>query len=52
VLSTAPPEVVAQLFLTQALGLCTTGSFQPDLLRSRRFRRLLDRQLRSLLGED
>lgn len=47
----APPQVVAQLFLTLTLGLCTTGSFRPDLLRSWRFRSLLDRQLRLLLGE-
>jgi AcrR family transcriptional regulator len=45
------PLVVAELFLTQALGLCSTSSFQPDLLRSRRFRRLLDEQLGMLLGE-
>ena len=45
------PRAVAQLFLTQALGLCTTGAFQPDVLRNRRVVALFDRHLAALLGE-
>lgn len=45
------PRSVAQLFLVQALGLCTTGAFRPDLVRSPRFAELFDRQLGALLGE-
>lgn len=45
------PMVVARLFLVQALGLCTTGAFRPDPMRSRRFAELFHRQLGALLGE-
>lgn len=45
------PRAVAQLFLVQALGLCTTSAFRPDLVGSRRFVELFDRQLGELLGE-
>jgi TetR/AcrR family transcriptional regulator len=45
------PRAVSQVFLTQALGLCTTGAFQPELLGNRRFAELLDDQLAVLLGE-
>lgn len=45
------PRAVAQLFLVQALGLCTTGAFRPDLVRSPHFIELFHRQLGALLGE-
>lgn len=45
------PGAVARLFLVQALGLCTTSAFRPDLLGSHRFTELVDRQLSELLGE-
>ena len=45
------PRTVAQLFLTQALGLCTTGAFQPELLANRRYAQLVDQQLAAMLGE-
>jgi TetR/AcrR family transcriptional regulator len=45
------PRAVAQLFLTEALGLCTTAAFRPELLGSERFVELFHRQLRLLLGE-
>jgi AcrR family transcriptional regulator len=45
------PRAVSQVFLTEALGLCTTGAFQPELLRHRRFTELFDHQLATLLGE-
>ena len=45
------PRAVAQLFLVQALGLCTTSAFRPDLVRGRGFLALFDRQLALLLGE-
>jgi AcrR family transcriptional regulator len=45
------PRSVSQVFLTQALGLCTTGAFQPELLGNRRFSDLFDHQLAAMLGE-
>lgn len=45
------PRAVSQLFLVQALGLCTTGALRADLVSSRRFTELFDRQLGALLGE-
>jgi TetR/AcrR family transcriptional regulator len=45
------PRAVSQVFLTHALGLCTTGAFQPELLGNRPFVQLLDGQLGALLGE-
>ena len=45
------PEVVALLFLTETLGLCTNGALQPQLMNNSAFREVLDDQLRQLLGE-
>jgi TetR/AcrR family transcriptional regulator len=45
------PRAVAQVFLTQALGLCTTGAFRPEMLRDLRVTALFDQQLAALLGE-
>jgi len=45
------PQAVARLFLVQALGLCTTGAFRPDLVHGQGFLALFDRQLGLLLGE-
>jgi len=45
------PQAVAQLFLVEALGLCTTGAFRPDLVHGPGFLVLFDQQLGLLLGE-
>ena len=45
------PQAVAQLFLVEALGLCTTSAFRPDLVHGPRFLDLFDRQLSLLLGQ-
>ncbi len=42
---------LALLFLTLALGLCTTGSLQPTLLDNESFRRTLDTEVARLFGE-
>jgi TetR/AcrR family transcriptional regulator len=46
------PRAVSQLFLTEALGLCTTAVYRPELLTGERFVDLFHRQLRQLLGEE
>lgn len=45
------PRSVAQLFLTQALGLCSTAPLRPGLLVSTQFVELFHHQLAALLGE-
>ena len=42
---------VAQLFLVQALGLCTIDALHADVLADRRFMDLVRVQLRAVLGE-
>ncbi|MGH9271328.1 MAG: TetR family transcriptional regulator, partial [Ilumatobacteraceae bacterium] len=46
-----PPATVAQLFLTEASGLCVTGALRPDVIRQPAFLELVHRQLAALLGE-
>src|SRR4051794_32318096 len=45
------PRSVAQLFLTQALGLCSTAPLRPSLLVNTHFVELFHQQLAALLGE-
>lgn len=45
------PATVAQLFLTEASGLCASSALRPDLLQQRPFVDLVHRQLSALLGE-
>jgi AcrR family transcriptional regulator len=46
-----PPETVAQLFLTEASGLCATSALRPELLQQAQFLDLVHRQLAALIGE-
>ena len=46
-----PPATVAQLFLTEASGLCVSGALRPDVIRQPPFLSLVHRQLAALLGE-
>lgn len=45
------PHSVSQLFLTQALGLCSAATLRPQLLADSRFVDLVHDQLAALLGE-
>jgi len=45
------PATVAQLFLTEASGLCVSSALRPDVLLSGPFLDLVHRQLAALLGE-
>lgn len=45
------PATVAQLFLSMASGLCTSGALRADILADDAFRRLVDDQIAALVGE-
>ena len=45
------PGVVAQLFLAEAAGLCSSSAFAPDVVGHKPFRDLVHGQIACLLGE-
>ena len=46
------PVAVAQLFLSMASGLCTSGALRAEIFDDRSLRALVDSQIGALIGED